>query len=45
MYIGVHMIWSFKIEENFVAREWVRRNSDEAMGERYIAGIEKPRLS
>jgi len=26
-----------------VARKWIRRNSDEAMGEGYIVGIEKPR--
>jgi hypothetical protein len=25
-------IWPLKIDENFVAREWIRGNSDEAMG-------------
>jgi hypothetical protein len=31
----VTYVWSYNIEENFVARKWIRRNSDEAIGEGY----------
>ena len=33
--IRTFVVWSFKIEENFVARELIRRNWGQVMGEAY----------